>query len=97
MPAKSSDRKLCFISGCPYDRKVKGICGQHYYEHRTAGLWNTEVALFELESTYSPPTMGYYSYKRRLKAMGAAIPVEKKTRIEWERGMLAAYRKELDK
>ncbi len=92
MPAKSSDRKLCFINGCPYNRKARGVCGQHYYEWRTQGLWEREMALFEIEGTYQPPKMGPYAYRRRLQTFALSLPVSDKQRRKFIKAMFADYR-----
>ena len=92
-----SQRKMCLVSKCPYNRVSKGLCTKHYNDQRVLGKYQTEAAVFEIEAYHQPPPLGYNPYKDRLQALARAVPEwNKKQRVSFVDAMLTKYRGELE-
>jgi hypothetical protein len=95
MPGKRTTRVKCFVWWCDKPLNTKGLCGSHYQEYKLSKEWKQQVEEFELEATHNPPTMSYWTYMKKLRALVRDTGVPEEIRVPFIKAMANRYADEL--
>jgi hypothetical protein len=85
------DANKCFVSWCGEPLKVKGLCRQHYQEHRNKDAFHEHIRMFDLHATYFTPPMSRNAYKKRVVGIVSDLPIKRNQKSHFVEVMMKRY------
>lgn len=87
------DAKICFVTWCGNRIEVKGMCKQHYHEHRKTGVFAEHIRMYDLHRTYFPEKMTRNAFAKKVRRIVRDLPVSRNITKRFVESMTYNYNK----